>query len=64
MEGAAVAQVCHAFGVPLAVVRSISDRADESAHVDFGAFLTRIAGPLGLAIVQQAFEPRNDVRRS
>lgn len=54
MEGAAVAQVCHSFGVPLAVVRSISDRADDSAHVDFGAFLTQVAGPLGLAIVQQA----------
>ncbi len=54
MEGAAVAQVCHAFGTPLAVVRSISDRADDTAHVDFGVFLTRVAGPLGLAIVQQA----------
>jgi adenosylhomocysteine nucleosidase len=57
MEGAAVAQVCHSFGVPLAVVRSISDRADDSAHIDFGAFLTRVAGPLGLAIVQQALSP-------
>lgn len=54
MEGAAVAQVCHSFGVPLAVVRSISDRADDSAHIDFGEFLTRVAGPLGLAIVQEA----------
>ncbi|MEK8034955.1 5'-methylthioadenosine/adenosylhomocysteine nucleosidase [Ideonella sp. DXS29W] len=54
MEGAAVAQVCHAFDVPLAVVRSISDRADDTAHIDFGAFLSRVAGPLGLAIVQQA----------
>jgi len=54
MEGAAVAQVCHAFGAPLAVVRSISDRADDTAHVDFGVFLKQVAGPLGLAIVQQA----------
>jgi adenosylhomocysteine nucleosidase len=51
MEGAAVAQVCHAFGVPLAVVRSISDRADDTAHVDFGAFLREVAAPLSLAIV-------------
>ncbi|HEX5682506.1 MAG TPA: 5'-methylthioadenosine/adenosylhomocysteine nucleosidase [Ideonella sp.] len=57
MEGAAVAQACHAFGMPLAVVRSISDRADDDAHVDFGSFLTRVAGPLGLAIVQQALAP-------
>ncbi|MFO1340934.1 MAG: 5'-methylthioadenosine/adenosylhomocysteine nucleosidase [Burkholderiaceae bacterium] len=54
MEGAAVAQVCHAFGTPLAVVRSISDRADDTAHVDFGAFLREVAGPLGRAIVQRA----------
>jgi adenosylhomocysteine nucleosidase len=51
MEGAAVAQVCHAFGVPLAVVRSISDRADDTAHVDFGRFLREVAGPLGRAVV-------------
>jgi len=30
MEGAAVAQVCHEFGVPFACARMISDRADES----------------------------------
>lgn len=53
MEGAAVAQVCHAFGTPLAVLRSISDRADDSAHVDFGQFLREVAGPLGAAIVRQ-----------
>lgn len=54
MEGAAVAQVCHAYGTPLAVVRSISDRADDAAHVDFGRFLREVAGPLGLAIARQA----------
>lgn len=54
MEGAAVAQVCHAFGVPLAVVRSISDRADDAAHLDFPAFLREVAGPLGREIVQRA----------
>lgn len=57
MEGAAVAQVCHAFGTPLAVVRSISDRADDTAHVDFGVFLRDVAGPLGRAIVQRALAP-------
>lgn len=54
MEGAAVAQACHAFGVPLAVVRSISDRADDTAHVDFGQFLREVAGPLGRAMVMNA----------
>ena len=57
MEGAAVAQVCHAFGTPLAVVRSISDRADDTAHVDFGRFLREVAGPLGLAIARRTLAP-------
>ncbi len=43
MEGAAFAQVCCDFGVPLAVVRTISDRADDNAHADFNAFLHQVA---------------------
>jgi adenosylhomocysteine nucleosidase len=39
MEGAAVAQVCAAFGTPFAVLRTISDRADDAAHGDFAAFM-------------------------
>ena len=34
MEGAAVAQVCFDYGVPFAAVRTISDRADDSATHD------------------------------
>ncbi len=44
MEGAAVAQVCHDYGVAFAAVRTISDRADDLAHVDFAQFLTEVAG--------------------
>jgi len=43
MEGAAVAQVCHDYGVPFAAVRSISDRADDSAPTDFAAFVREVA---------------------
>jgi len=43
MEGAAVAQVCHDFGVPLAVVRVISDTADESSHELAIQFVDRYA---------------------
>src|SRR5262249_2854977 len=43
MEGAAVAQVCHDYGVPCAVVRTISDSADDAAHIDFPVFLSEIA---------------------
>ena len=43
MEGAAVAQVCHDYGLPFAAMRSISDRADDSAHVDFNRFIAEVA---------------------
>ena len=43
MEGAAVAQVCHDYGLPFAAMRTISDRADDTAHVDFPAFVRAVA---------------------
>lgn len=43
MEGAAVAQVCHDYGMPFAAMRTISDRADDTAHVDFAAFVQTVA---------------------
>jgi adenosylhomocysteine nucleosidase len=52
MEGAAVAQVCHAYGLPLAVLRIISDRADDSASVDFARFLRSVAPQTTRAIVR------------
>jgi adenosylhomocysteine nucleosidase len=51
MEGAAVAQVCHDFGVPFAVLRCISDRADDSAHVDFQRFIDDVASRCTVAII-------------
>ena len=53
MECAAVAQVCHDFGVRFAAVRTISDRADASAASDFNRFLTEVASPYSAAIVTQ-----------
>ncbi len=52
MEGAAIAQVCADYGVPFAAVRTISDRADDSAHVDFPAFVQAVASRYALQIVQ------------
>ena len=43
MEGAAFAQVCHDFGRPFAVLRCISDRADDSAATDFSRFIAEVA---------------------
>jgi adenosylhomocysteine nucleosidase len=53
MEGAAVAQVCAEAGVPVAVFRSISDRADESAEVDFLTFIAGVAAPVTAGIVTE-----------
>ncbi len=53
MESAAVAQVCADFALPFAVVRTISDRADDAAHVDFPRFLTQVASRYSAAIVQR-----------
>lgn len=52
MEGAAVAQVCADYGVPFAVMRTISDRADDSAHVDFPDFVQSVASPYARLVIQ------------
>ena len=51
MEGAAVAQVCADFELPFAVLRTISDRADDSAHVDFQRFIEEVASVYTHAII-------------
>lgn len=51
MEGAAVAQVCFDYGLPFAAVRTISDRADDAAHVDFPRFVRDVASPYAQAIM-------------
>ncbi|MBU1359631.1 MAG: 5'-methylthioadenosine/adenosylhomocysteine nucleosidase [Gammaproteobacteria bacterium] len=51
MEGAAVAQVCHDYGVPFAAVRTISDRADDAAHGDFTRFAAVVASRYSQALV-------------
>ena len=53
MEGAAVAQVCHDYQVPFAAVRTISDRADDTAHADFNRFIREVASRYSLAILSQ-----------
>lgn len=57
MESAAAGQVCHDYGLPFAAVRSISDRADDTAHVDFSAFVREVASPCAHAILAQWLSP-------
>ena len=58
MEGAAVAQVCHDYGVPFAAMRTISDRADDAAHADFLKFVTQVASRYSAAILAQLLRAR------
>lgn len=39
MEGAAIGHVCYVNDTPFAVIRAISDSADDSSHMDYGEFL-------------------------
>ena len=52
MEGAAVAQVCQDYGLPFAAVRTISDRADDTAHGDFALFVQTVASRYAEHMVQ------------
>jgi adenosylhomocysteine nucleosidase len=52
MEGAAVAQVAEAFGVPAIVIRSLSDLAGAESHLDFGKFVTAVA-PTAARVVER-----------
>lgn len=55
MEGAAVAQVCHDYGLPFAAVRTVSDRADDAAHVDFLRFIQQVASRYSHAVIDRFF---------
>lgn len=53
MEGGSIAQVCYRNGVPCAVLRAISDNADDSGKVNFLEF-ARMASEKSAALLQKA----------
>ena len=56
MEGAAVAQVCHELGgIPLCVIRAISDLASGTASVDFPKFPDQLASQYSYGILRRMF---------
>lgn len=62
MEGAAVAQVCYELGVPCAVMRTISDNANEEAATDFLAFVSAVASKYAFYIVRRYCEGVSESR--
>lgn len=52
MEGAAVAQVCFELGIPFAVIRTISDNANDDAAVDFMRFVKTVASRYAYDIIE------------
>ena len=55
MEGAAVAQVCYENDVPFAVIRTISDDADEHSPVNFTEFIKKIASAYSTEIIKNIY---------
>lgn len=53
MEGAAVAQICYEYDIPCVVIRTISDRADDNASIDFAAFLSGVASVYSAGILHR-----------
>jgi adenosylhomocysteine nucleosidase len=56
MEGAAVAQVCLPYQLPLYMFRSISDKANAQAHVDFTAYIETISRPYTWYLIQHILQ--------
>lgn len=53
MEGAAAAQVCYEHGIPFAVFRVISDKANHNAWQDFSLFLDNVAPFISSGVLLQ-----------
>jgi len=53
MEGAAVAQVCAEYHIPYILIRTISDKANESAHVSLQDFSVKVASHYASGIIQE-----------
>jgi adenosylhomocysteine nucleosidase len=58
MEGAAVAQVCHEFGLPFACVRMISDHADETLAPEEVIAMARKSGEYAAGMFRHWLEQR------
>ena len=51
MEGASVAQVCYEYQIPFSIIRIISDKANDNAHIEFQQFAADVATHYALGIL-------------
>lgn len=58
MEGAAIAQTCVVNRIPFVIIRSISDKADDSAEVNFAEF-TQLAASNSCKLIMKMLELLN-----
>ncbi|PCI35335.1 MAG: 5'-methylthioadenosine/S-adenosylhomocysteine nucleosidase [Flavobacteriaceae bacterium] len=56
MEGAAVAQVCYEYNIPFSIIRTISDKANDNATLDFPKFAKEVASLYAAGILEAYFE--------
>lgn len=56
MEGAAVAQLCHEHKKPFIVFRTISDKADHSAAIDFQKFIVEVANHYSRGFIKMLYQ--------
>ena len=57
MEGASVGQVCYEYGVPFAIIRTISDYANhEHTPIDVKKFVTQVSGYYSVAIIKNMYQ--------
>ncbi len=56
MEGGSVGQVCFEHNIPFVVIRTISDKADHSAVIDFQKFIAEISTHYSQGIIENLFQ--------
>ena len=57
MQSLSCLQVCQEHEIPYLVIRTISDKADHSAEVDFPRFIEEVASQYSAGIVAEYLSP-------
>jgi adenosylhomocysteine nucleosidase len=60
MEGAAVARVARLYGIPCAMVKGISDDADEAGRQDVASHMDWVSGRIADALIRELMINPND----